>query len=110
VIVRTVLWQGDEQVQLPPKDLLQGVANYSKHPLLPVTATILAAPDAASGSAAAIMSLPDHQAIEFAAMAKSCCHCNKAEDREVRNDLCGSWQGCGLGQPHARIGRISCLV
>lgn len=87
-------------MQLPPKDVLQGVASYSKHPLLPVTATILAASDAASGSAAAIMSLPDHQAIEFAALAKSCCHCNKAEDGEVGIRFCV----CGGGD--VEVGRV----
>ncbi len=75
--------QDADQVPLPPQDLLQSVAGYSKNPLLSTTATILAAPDAIRDSAAAVMSLPDHQTIEFAALAKSCCHCNKAEDGEV---------------------------
>lgn len=83
--------QGSEQNPLPPKEVLQQLAAYSKTAVLPVTGSILAAmaaagPDAAGGSAA-IMSLPGHEDLEYAALAKSCCGCNKPEERQV----------CGIG-------------
>jgi hypothetical protein len=82
--------QGSEHNPLPPQEVLQQLASYNKTAVLPVTGSILAAmaaagPDAAGGSAA-IMSLPGHEDLEFSALAKSCCSCNKPEEAQVRAD------------------------
>lgn len=79
--------QGSEHNPLPPKEVLQQLTAYSKTAVLPVTGSILAAmaaaePDAVGGSAA-IMSLPGHEDLECAALAKSCCSCNKPEEVQV---------------------------
>lgn len=77
--------------------MLQQIAAYNKHPLLPASGSILAAMAAAapaaagsSGSSAAIVSLPGHADIEHSALAKSCCCCNKHEGQEVSN-LATTW-------------------
>lgn len=83
-----LLLQGTDKFPLPSKEVLQQMASYSKHPVLPVSATILTAMAAGgssdeSGSSAAIVSLPGHIDIEYSALAKSCCCCNKHEGEEV---------------------------
>jgi hypothetical protein len=85
--------QGTDKVSLPDQEVLQQIAAYDKHPLLPASGSILAAMAAAqpavaadsSGSSAAIVSLPGHADIEHSALAKSCCCCNKHEGQEVSN-------------------------
>ena len=66
---------------LPPKQVLQQMAAYSKQPALAMAGSILAA-----NSSAAIMLLPGHDDVELSALAKSCCCCNKMEGQEVRYD------------------------
>lgn len=93
--------QGTDKVPLPDQEVLQQIAAYDKHPLLPTSGSILAAMAAAapaaagsSGSSAAIVSLPGHADIEHSALAKSCCCCNKHEGQEV-----SSW----LKSPHLAV-------
>lgn len=84
----TNLQASDLQAALPSKEVLQQMAAFTKQSSVAIVGTILAdmaAADAAgSGSTAAIMLLPGHDGLEYSAVAKSCCCCNKMEDKEVR--------------------------
>lgn len=90
--------QGTDKVPLPDQKVLQQIAAYTKHPVLPVSGSILAAMAAAapatagsSGSSAAIVSLPGHANIEHSALAKSCCCCNKHEGQDKVSSSWPTW-------------------
>jgi hypothetical protein len=87
------------KAQLPSRELLQQLADYSQDPLLSTTGSILLASTAADAPAAAgmdgsiaIVALPQHKQLELSEFARLCRACCKPEDASVKLLKCSA---CG---------------